>query len=114
MAGIRVWLSGLFFRLYLAVQIVLPSKSLFTPGLQRFSWSMFADRIERPDFILRFDDGTRLPLGKLPKRRRIIRMRRSEIDAARFVPPHLRSQLPKLREVSWRVDGAEKTHPCPH
>ena len=54
----RVWLSGCFFCLYVAIQVALPTKSLFTPGQQHFSWSMYSGRIEGPAFTLRFRDGT--------------------------------------------------------
>ena len=112
----RVWLSGSFFCLYVAIQVVLPTKSLFTPGQQQFSWSMYAGRIERPAFTLQFRDGTSVPLHQLPNRRRVLMLVRAEIDAARFVPPHLCSKLQELEAVivTGPAEGIENTHPCRH
>lgn len=115
MQRVRLFASGAFVCAYLAFQVIYPALAWFRPGLDRFTWHMYAGRTERPRFVVHFADGSTRDAGRLLSRGNSVRLFSSSVDQERFVPPHLCGLWAGAREVHVRYPraGREVSVACP-
>lgn len=111
-ASWKVWLSGAFFCLYIAVQAVVPLWALYLDRPGQFCWFMYSGRERRIELVLHFEDGREVPLRKHRELRRKARLLRADADRARFLPPHLCAIDSSLRRVEIRRLGGGSEYAC--
>ncbi|MEQ1758424.1 MAG: hypothetical protein ABL986_08915 [Vicinamibacterales bacterium] len=115
MSRARLLASGTFVVAYLTFQIVYPALSWFRPGLDRFTWHMYAGQEETPRFLVHFADGSTRDAGVLLRRNNPVRLFGPSVDQERFVPPHLCGLWTGAREVQVRYvhAGRDVIIKCP-
>ena len=69
-------------------------------------WAMYAGRVERPQFSVVMADGSTRQLGNPLTRGNMVQVLGSQVDLARFVPPHLCALWPGARRVDLHFTRA--------
>lgn len=107
--------SGVFFIGYLAFQVMYPALAWVRPGLEHFTWHMYAGVRERPRLSVVMADGTTREVGNPTRRGNVVRVLGPQVDQARFLPPYLCTAWPGARQVTLRFprSGRAEVVSCP-
>lgn len=101
---------------YLAVHLVIPALQLRlkweTGYAQPFGWQMFSDARDWPEFVVVTSDGKSVSFERGRQLDAVMRVRRSDLDVERFVPPHLCAVVPGAVRVIDRAAEPAKEYPC--